>query len=248
MIRFEGRTALVTGGSRGIGRSVALQLAREGADVVVSYLRASEEAHSVVKEITAEGGQAREFAGDVTDEAAVRALVRFTASRCGRIDVLVVSAGVIADQLLAAMTVDQWDRVMATNLRGPFLCIREALPFMMRNRSGSVVCLSSVAAEMAGRGHANYAASKGGVNAMVRSLAVELAPKGIRVNAVAPGVIDTTMTERVRALADEEIRGRIPMRRYGDPDEVARAVCFLASDDASYTTGEILHVTGGLGL
>jgi 3-oxoacyl-[acyl-carrier protein] reductase len=168
--------------------------------------------------------------------------------RLGSIDVLVTSAGTVQDQLLGMMTAKQWDTVLGVNLRGTFLCIREALPFLMRKKSGSIVCLSSIAADKAGRGHANYVAAKGGLNSMVKSLAVELAPKGVRVNAVSPGVIATHMTERVRHLAGDEILEQIPLQRFGDPDDVARAVCFLASDEASYVTGEILQVTGGFGL
>jgi 3-oxoacyl-[acyl-carrier protein] reductase len=247
--RFAGRTALVTGGSRGIGRAVALQLADEGAAIVVGFRQAKDEAEAVVDEIAAAGGAAHAFQADVTDEAAVKELVRFAVRQLGRLDVLVANAGTVHDGLLAMMTVQQWDTVLDTNLRGAFLCIREALPFMMRQKSGSIVCLSSIAADKAGRGHANYVAAKGGLNSMVRSLAVELAPKNVRVNAVSPGVIATGMSERVRRFAgDDEILDQIPLRRYGSPDEVARAVCFLASAEAGYVTGEILHVTGGFGL
>jgi 3-oxoacyl-[acyl-carrier protein] reductase len=146
------------------------------------------------------------------------------------------------------MTLDEWEDVISTNLRGPFLSIRAVLPTMMAQKSGSIVALSSIAATHAGRGHANYAASKGGINSLVRSLAVEVARKKIRVNAVAPGVILTDMTKRIRNLATDEIRAHIPLRRFGEPREVARAVRFLASDEASYITGEVLHVAGGLGL
>jgi 3-oxoacyl-[acyl-carrier protein] reductase len=246
--RFAGRVAVVTGGSRGIGRAVATRLGLEGACVVVSYLQAAGEAASAVEEIVAKGGQAIAVQADVTDETAVRQMVRAAVRRFGRLDLLVANAGVVRDQLLGAMTLDQWEVVVATNLRGPFLCIREALPFMMGTGSGNVVCLTSIAADRAGRGHANYVASKGGVNALVRSLAVELAPKRIRVNAVSPGVIRTDMTRRVRDLAEGELLSQVPLRRFGSPEEVAAAVCFLASDDASYITGEVLHVTGGFGL
>jgi 3-oxoacyl-[acyl-carrier protein] reductase len=248
MHRFDGRAALVTGGSRGIGRAIAVQLAGEGARVVVSYVQAQDDAEGVVDEITAGGGQAHCYQADVGDEAAVKDLVRFTVRRLGGIDLLVANAGTVQDQLLGMMTVKQWDTVLGVNLRGAFLCIREALPFMMRNKSSSIVCLSSIAADKAGRGHANYVAAKGGLNSMVRSLAVELAPKGVRVNAVSPGVIATSMSERVRRLAGDEILDQIPLQRFGEPDDVARAVCFLASDEASYVTGEILQVTGGFGL
>jgi len=248
MRRFDGVAAIVTGGSRGIGRAAAIQLAGEGASVVVNYLQAQEEAEAVVDEITAAGGEAHAFQADVSEEDDVKQLARFAARRLGGVDVLVASAGAVQDQLLGMMTVKQWDTVLNVNLRGTFLCIREVLPFMLRKRAGSVVCLSSIAASRAGRGHANYVAAKGGLNAMVRSLALELAPKGVRVNAVSPGVIATSMSERVRRFAGDEILAGIPLRRYGEPADVAKAVCFLASEDASYVTGEILQVTGGFGL
>jgi 3-oxoacyl-[acyl-carrier protein] reductase len=216
--------------------------------VVVNYRQAAPDADAVVAAIHEGGGEACAVQADVSDEAGVRQLVRASAKRFGRIDVLVANAGVVRDQLIGAMTLDQWETVIQTNLRGPFLCIREVLPFMMRQQAGSIVCLSSVAADRAGRGHGNYVAAKGGLNAMVRSLALELAPKAIRVNAVSPGVILTEMSQRVRTLAGEEILEEIPLKRFGEPADVARAVCFLASDDASYITGQILHVTGGFGL
>ncbi len=246
--RFAGQTAIVTGGSRGIGRAIACRLAREGAAVVIGYLSAHDDAESVVQEIAAAGGEAQAFQADVRDDEAVKELVRFTARRYKRIDVLVANAGAVRDQLVGVMSTEHWDAVLETNLRGTFLCVREVLPFMMRGRSGSIVCLSSVAAVKAGRGHANYVAAKGGVNALVRSLAVELAPRRIRVNAVSPGVVETAMSKRVRDLAGDEILAGIPLRRYGNPDDVANAVCFLASDEASYITGEVLHVTGGFEL
>jgi 3-oxoacyl-[acyl-carrier protein] reductase len=154
----------------------------------------------------------------------------------------------VRDSLLAAMKADDWDGVIRTNLRGAFLTIREVLPGMIRERFGSIIAVSSIAARRGGRGHANYAASKGGIDAMTRSLAIELAPRGIRVNAVAPGVISTVMTERIRAFAEKDLIAQIPLKRIGTPEEVARAVRFLASPDASYITGHVLEVTGGFGV
>ena len=246
--RFADQTAIVTGGSRGIGRAVALQLASEGACVVVNYLQASEAAREVVDTIEQAGGKACAFQADVSDENAVRRMIRFANKQFGSVHVLVANAGAVRDQLVGMMSLDAWETVIQTNLRGPFLCIREVLPFMMSQKYGSIICLSSIAADRAGRGHANYVAAKGGLNAMVRSLAVELAPKGIRVNAVSPGVILTDMTTRVRNLAGDSILEQIPLKRFGVPVDVAKAVCFLASEDASYITGEVLQVTGGFGL
>lgn len=248
MRRFEKQVALVTGGSRGIGRAIALQLGREGARVVINYRQAHEAAAQVVAAIEEAGGEAVACQADVTDEAAVRRMVRFVLHQYQAIDILVPNAGAVRDQLIAAMTLEQWEDVIQTNLRGPFLCIREVVPLMMRQKRGKIIMISSVAAEMAGRGHCNYVAAKGGINAMARSLAVELAPKNIRVNAVAPGLIETDMSRRVRNLAAGEILEQIPLKRFGEPEEVAEAVCFLASDAAAYITGEVLHVTGGMGL
>jgi 3-oxoacyl-[acyl-carrier protein] reductase len=194
------------------------------------------------------GREAHAFQADVADEMAVRRLVRFTEAKFQRIDVLIVNAGIARDQLAASMTLQQWEEVIQTNLRGAFLCIREVIPGMILEKSGSIVCISSIAADRGGRGHVNYVASKGGLNAMVPSLAVELAPKGIRVNAVSPGVILTDISQRVRDLAEGEILAQIPLKRFGLPEEVARAACFLASSEADYITGEILHVTGGFGI
>lgn len=248
MSRLQDRIAIVTGGSRGIGRAIAIELAREGASVVVNYRTRQDEADGVVAEIEGLGRQAMACQADVTDQQAMRRLAGATVQQFGRIDVLVANAGIVRDQLAAAMSLDDWSAVINTNLSGTFLAIREVIPQMMSQKRGSIVAISSIAADRAGRGHCNYVAAKGGINAMTRALAVELAPKKIRVNAVAPGVVATEMSNRVRNLAGDEILAQIPLLRYGEPIDIARAVCFLASDDASYITGEILHVTGGFGL
>ena len=248
MPTLQGQSAIVTGGSRGIGRAIAKELAREGASVVVNYRSRREDAEAVVCEIRAQGGTAECCPGDVATETDMRALVAYAASTFGRLDILVCNAGIVRDQLLGAMRLEDWEAVMQTNTRGVFLAIRESLPHMMSQRSGNIVVLSSISAERGGRGHANYVASKGAVNAMVKSLAIELAPRGIRVNAVAPGVVLTEMTTRIRNFAEAEIKAQIPMKRFGEPEEIARAVRFIASPDASYITGHVLNVTGGFGL
>lgn len=245
---LEGQVAIVTGGSRGIGRAISHELASAGASVVVNYKSAQDTAAATVAELTGAQRRAVAFQADVTREADVKRLVASTLESFGRLDILVCNAGIVRDGLVAGMSLTDWETVIETNLRGPFLCIREVVPLMMSQKSGSIVLLSSIAADRGGRGHANYAAAKGGINAMVRSLAVELAPKKIRVNAVSPGVIVTDMTKRIRDVAEDEILRQIPLKRYGQSEEVARAVRFLASNEASYITGEILHVTGGLGL
>jgi 3-oxoacyl-[acyl-carrier protein] reductase len=245
---LDGKVALVTGGSRGIGRAISAELAREGAAVVVNYRTKAEDAAATVAAIREAGGRAESCAGDVAAEADAKALLTFVLRTYGGLDILVCNAGITRDQLLGAMKIDEWDDVMRTNVRGVFLTIREALPQMMSQRSGSIVALSSIAAERGGRGHANYVASKGAINAMTKSLAIELAPRGIRVNAVAPGIILTEMTERIRTFAEGEIQAQIPLKRYGSPEDVAKAVRFLASPDAGYITGEVLHVTGGFGV
>jgi len=245
---LDGQVALVTGGSRGIGQAICRELAAAGAAVAVNYRENRDAAEAVAAGIAAAGGRAVALQADVTREADVRGLVAATLESLSRLDILVCNAGLVRDRLAAAMSLDDWETVIATNLRGPFLCIREALPTMMARKSGSIVVLSSIAADHGSRGHCNYSAAKGGVNALVRSLAVELAPKRIRINAVSPGVILTDMTKRIRNMAGEEVVSQIPLGRFGEPAEVARAVRFLASSEASYITGEILHVTGGLGL
>ncbi|HKE29634.1 MAG TPA: 3-oxoacyl-ACP reductase family protein [Bryobacteraceae bacterium] len=245
---LDGQVAIVTGASRGIGKAAAIELAACGALVVVNYRSRSEDAGQVVESIRQNGGRAEACAGDVSSETDVRGLVQFALRKFGGVDILVSNAGVTRDLLLGSMKLEDWESVMTINVRGAFLTVREVLPHMMSKRSGCIILLSSIAAEHGGRGHANYAASKGAINAMTKSLAIEFAPRNIRVNAVAPGVILTDMTTRIRTFAEDEIKTMIPLKRMGEAAEVARAIRFLASPDASYITGQVLNVAGGLGL
>jgi len=244
---LEGRAALVTGASRGIGRAIALELARHGAAVAVSYRERREAAEETAAGIEALGGRSLACQADVSREEDVARLVERTVRELGAVDVLVCNAAVVLSRLAPLQTVEEWRSVLDVDLMGPFLCIREAIPHMLARRRGSIICVSSIVAQRGSTGLASYAAAKGGLEAMVRALAVELAKKRIRVNAVAPGVIQTEMTAELRHLSSEEILKHIPLGRFGEPEEVARAVRFLASDDASYITGETLGVHGGLG-
>ncbi len=247
-MRFEGKTAIVTGGSRGIGRACVARLAAEGATVALIYQSNQQAADAVLAELKSAPGQVRACQADVRDPERARQIVDQLFEEWEHIDVLVNSAGIVRDGLLGAMTLDQWREVIDTNLGGTFNYCRAVTQPMMMLRRGSIVNLSSTAAEFASRGQVNYAASKGGINGLTHALAKELAPRNVRVNAVAPGMIETDMSQVIRGIAGDQIKKMIPMKRIGQPAEIAAAVAFLASDDAAYLTGQVLRVDGGLSL
>jgi 3-oxoacyl-[acyl-carrier protein] reductase len=242
---IAGKVAIVTGGSRGIGRAIVELFAAEGADVTFFFRDNAEAAEDVVKAGQAAGRKIASEKVDVRDSKACAAAVDRVAERAGRVDILVNNAGLIRDNQLAAMDDEDVELVLDTNIGGVFNVTRAVVPHMIVQRAGKIVNLSSVAGEKGGRGQTNYAASKGAINAFTRSLAVELAPRKITVNGVAPGVIETEMSQAVRDMAGDEIKSRILLKRYGRPEEIAYAVWFLASRYADYVTGQILAVDGG---
>jgi 3-oxoacyl-[acyl-carrier protein] reductase len=241
---LSGRVAIVTGASRGIGRAVALTLAQAGAAVVAGAR--GEHAAAVADEITAAGGRAIAVPVDVTDTAAVEAMVAQATSAFGRIDVLVNNAGITRDQLLLRLKRDDWDAVIATNLTGAFACTQAVLKPMVKQRYGRIVTISSVVGQSGNAGQTNYAASKAGLIGFSKALALEVASRNITVNVVAPGLIDTDMTKAITDAAQKDWSEKIPLGRLGTPEDIAAAVCFLASDAASYITGHVLAVNGGM--
>jgi 3-oxoacyl-[acyl-carrier protein] reductase len=247
-MKLKDQIALVTGGSRGIGRAIVLALAAEGARVAFVYHGNDEAARSLELKVKEHGGIAVGWKVDVTDGKAVAAMVEKLLSEWGRIDILVNNAGIIRDDLFVRLDEQGWDAVLSTNLGGTYHFCRAVAYPMMKQRRGRIINMSSIAAEHCNPGQANYAASKGAINALTRALAVELASRNVTVNAVAPGFVETDMTAAVRNKAGDKIKQYIPMRRLGQPDDVARVVLFLASADSAYVTGQVLTVDGGLSL
>jgi len=244
MLDLSGKVALVTGASRGIGAAIARTLAAQGA-IVVAAARGSN-AEGSVGEIVAKGGKAEVASVDVTDPAAVEAVVRDCVERHGRLDILVSNAGITRDQLAIRMKRDDWDAVLATNLTAAFSCSQAVLKPMIKQRAGRIIFIGSVVGQMGNAGQVNYAASKAGLIGMAKALAREVASRGITVNVVAPGLVDTDMTRALAAGPSADWMSRIPLGRLGAPEDVANAVCFLASDEAAYITGQVLAVNGGM--
>jgi len=246
MFELKDRVAVVTGGSRGIGRAICLALAEAGARVVVNYNASNAAADEVVRIIQEKGGKAFAHRADVSASDAAQGLVDAALEKFDSVDILVNNAGIVRDALFMAMSDEDWAGVMDVNLGGVRNCTRAVLQPMMMQKRGRIINISSTAGERAGRGQSNYAASKGAINALTRALAVELASKGITVNAIAPGMIETDMSSNVRAMSKDILLKSIPLGRYGRPEDIAPVAVFLASDEAGYLTGQVITVDGGL--
>lgn len=240
------KVALITGASRGIGRAIAIELARLGAKVAVNYVSSAEAANEVVKLIEDRGGSAIAIAGDVSEVESVDGIIEIITQKWGTLDILVNNAGINKDGLLIRMKEEDWDRVMDINLKGVFNCTKRASRLMMKKRRGKIINISSVTGISGNVGQANYAAAKAGVIGFSKSVARELAPRNIQVNVVAPGFIHTDMTSVLSDEVKKDILSRIPLGRYGDPEDIAHLVAFLASDYSSYITGQVINVDGGM--
>lgn len=245
-MKVQGQVALVTGASRGIGREIAMELARQGANVAVNYAGNEAMANEVVAEIEAMGQKAIAIRCNVADADEVSAMVKETIEQLGRIDILVNNAGVTRDNLLMRMKEEEWDTVLNTNLKGVFLCTKAVTRPMMKQRKGRIINVASVVGVVGNAGQANYVAAKAGVIGLTKTTAKELAPRGINVNAIAPGFISTDMTDKLPEEAKSSLLGQIPLSRFGEPGDIAKVAVFLASEDSAYMTGQTLCVDGGM--
>ncbi|MBI5968949.1 MAG: 3-oxoacyl-[acyl-carrier-protein] reductase [Deltaproteobacteria bacterium] len=243
--KLAGKVALITGGAQGIGRGIALLLAREGAKVVISDINL-EKAQETCREIEAQGGEALAVGGSVAEAKEAEAMVQQAVEKFGRLDILVNNAGITRDQVLLRMKEEDWDLVLSVNLKGAFHCTKAALRPFLKQKGGKIVNIASVTGEMGNAGQANYAASKAGLIGFTKSIAREYAKRNIQVNAVAPGFIDTAMTQAIPQKEREFLVQQIPMERLGTPQDVAEAVLFLSSPAADYITGQVLKVNGGM--
>lgn len=248
LLSLQGKTAVVTGGSRGIGRAIALELARRCANVVVNYHKSPEAAEAVVSEIQASGGQAAAFQADVSEAGAAQNLIKFAIETFGDLHILVNNAGITRDKLIMMITEEDWDAVLNTNLKATFLCAKAAVKHMIRKRYGRIINIASVAGQMGNPGQTNYSASKAGQIGFTKALAREVAGRNITVNAVAPGFVDTEILFAMPPETLEAALKLVPLGRKGQPEEIAYAVAFLASDQAAYITGQVLGVDGGMAM
>lgn len=246
MSDLTGKTAIITGASRGIGAEIAKRFALAGANVVVNYSGSQQKAEAVVEAINENGGKAIAIKANVADADAVKAMVDETMTTFGTVDILVNNAGITRDNLMMRMKDDEWDDVINTNLKGVFVCTKAVTRQMMKQRSGRIVNIASIVGVMGNAGQANYVASKAGVIGLTKTTARELASRGITANAVAPGFITTDMTDQLNDDIQKTMMSQIPLGRFGKPEEVAKAALFLASDEASYMTGQTLHLDGGM--
>lgn len=243
---LDGKIALVTGGSRGIGRAIALKFAEEGADVAFTYLSNKTAADETVALLEVQGHQVKAYASDASSFEAAHELVKSVVEDFGRIDILVNNAGITRDTLLLRMDEEQWDKVINGNLKSAFNCTHAVVPLMARQRAGSIISLSSVVGIAGNGGQCNYAASKAGIIALSTSLSKEIGSRNVRCNCIAPGFIDTDMTSSLPEELREQWAKSIPLRRCGTPEEVAKVALFLASDLSSYVTGQVIHCCGGM--
>jgi 3-oxoacyl-[acyl-carrier protein] reductase len=245
-MKLEGKIALVTGASRGIGREIALGLAKQGADVVVNYSGSEERANQVVAEIKELGRNAIAVQCDVSNGESVANMVKATIDTYGKLDILVNNAGITKDNLLMRMKEEEWDDVININLKGVFLCTKAVTRQMMKQRSGRIINISSIVGVSGNPGQANYVAAKSGVIGLTKTTAKELSSRGITVNAIAPGFITTDMTDKLTEDVKDQMLKQIPLARFGEPSDIANVVVFLASEDSRYMTGQTLHVDGGM--
>ena len=246
MKRFENKIVLVTGAGRGIGASIAKRFASEGAEVIVNYSGNDEAAQKTVDEITATGGQAQKYKCSVNDSESVKVMIDEIIKEFGRIDILVNNAGITKDGLMLRMTDEDFDRVIDVNLKGTFNCTKYVSKYMLKQKSGKIINISSVVGLSGNAGQVNYSASKAGIIGITKSAAKELSSRGITVNAVAPGYVDTDMTKVLSDNIRNEILKNIPLRRMGNVEDISNCVAFLASEDASYITGQVISVDGGM--
>lgn len=246
MGKLDGKSAIVTGASRGIGRDIALYLAKEGAKVAVNYSGSKDRADAVVEEIKATGGEAFAIQANVDQADDVQNLISSTLEQFGSVDILVNNAGITRDNLLMRMKEQEWDDVLNTNLKGVFLCTKAVTRQMMKQRAGRIINITSIVGVSGNAGQANYVAAKAGVIGLTKSSAKELASRNITVNSVAPGFITTDMTEALPEDIKSQMLSQIPLAKFGNPEDIAKAVAFLASEDANYITGQTIHVNGGM--